>query len=68
MHVFKEMYELVQVIHNEGFPIELGQPELKGILFGELFNVSQLNFLINCYEIRCLINYICICYFEYSDL
>lgn len=42
MHVFKEMYELVQVIHNDGFPIEEDKPELRGILFGELFNVSVL--------------------------
>lgn len=40
MHVFKEMYELVQVIYNDGFPIEDDKPELRGILFGELFNVS----------------------------
>jgi len=44
MHVFKEMYELVQVIHNEGFPIEQDNPELRGILFGELFNIySYIN-------------------------
>lgn len=47
MHVFKEMYELVQVIHNEGFPIEEDKPELRGILFGELFNVSSESELLN---------------------
>lgn len=41
MHVFKEMYELCQVIYADGFPIEEGKPELRGILFGELFNVSS---------------------------
>lgn len=44
MHVFKEMYELVQVIYTDGFPIEEDKPELRGILFGELFNIySYIN-------------------------
>lgn len=47
MHVFKEMLELVQVINTEGFPIEDDKPELKGILFGELFNVSKQFCVIN---------------------
>lgn len=42
MHLFKEMYELCGIINTEGFPIDDSKPELKGILFGELFNVSAL--------------------------
>lgn len=39
IHVCREMLELCQVIHSEGYPISKENPELRVILFGELFNV-----------------------------
>lgn len=40
MHVFKEMLELCEIINSEGYPQTKETPELKFIVFGELFNVS----------------------------
>lgn len=39
IHVCKEMLELCHVINSEGYPQSKQHPELKVILFGELFNV-----------------------------
>lgn len=41
MHVCREMLELVQIINSEGCPQSKEHPELKVILFGELFNVGS---------------------------
>lgn len=41
IHVFKEMYELCQIINSEGYPQSKSKPDLKVISFGELFNVSK---------------------------
>lgn len=40
IHVCREMLELCQIINSEGYPQSKEHPELKVILFGELFNVS----------------------------
>lgn len=40
IHVCREMLELCQLINSEGFPQSEETPQLKVILFGELFNVS----------------------------
>lgn len=39
MHVWKEIYDLCKIIDDEGTP-NPENPELKAILFGEIFNVS----------------------------
>lgn len=39
IQVYQEMLELCTVIHDEGHSISKQTPELKGILFGELFNI-----------------------------
>lgn len=39
IQVYQEMLELCTVIHDEGHTISKQTPELKGILFGELFNI-----------------------------
>lgn len=46
IHVCREMLELCQIIHSEGYPITKENPELRVILFGELFNVNfkRMNF------------------------
>jgi hypothetical protein len=38
VHVYKEVLELCQIIHENGTP-DANDPELKTILFGELFNI-----------------------------
>lgn len=43
IHVCREMLELCQIINSEGFQHSKETPELKVILFGELFNVSETN-------------------------
>lgn len=40
IHVCREMLELCQMINSEGYQHSEETPELKVILFGELFNVS----------------------------
>lgn len=42
MHVFKEMLELCEVIWQMGYSHDQETPQLKVILFGELFNVSWI--------------------------
>lgn len=42
MHVFKEMLELCEVIWQMGYSHDPETPQLKVILFGELFNVSWI--------------------------
>lgn len=39
IQVYQEMLELCTVIHDEGHSISKQTPELRGILFGELFNI-----------------------------
>ncbi|XP_055317968.1 actin-binding Rho-activating protein isoform X2 [Sitodiplosis mosellana] len=39
IHVFREMLELCQIIHSEGYAHNEDNPKLKVILFGELFNI-----------------------------
>ena len=41
IHVFREMQELCEVINTSGESVSKEEPELKVILFGELFNVSD---------------------------
>lgn len=40
LHVYKEMLDLCEVINESGLPRSESEPEMKYILFGELFNVS----------------------------
>lgn len=40
IHVFKEMLELCEIICTMGYSHDKETPQLKVILFGELFNVS----------------------------
>lgn len=46
MHVTREMLELCEVINSEGFPQSEETPEMKVILFGELFDVRNERFSI----------------------
>lgn len=39
IQVYQEMLELCTVIHDEGEAISDNEPELRGLLFGELFNI-----------------------------
>lgn len=39
IQVFQEMLELCQVIHDEGQPVSKKDPEIRVVLFGELFNI-----------------------------
>jgi hypothetical protein len=38
IQVFQEMIDLCAIINNEGHPVE-GEPELRQILFGEIFQI-----------------------------
>lgn len=38
IQVFQEMIDLCAIIHSEGKPVE-GEPDLREILFGELFQI-----------------------------
>lgn len=42
IHVYKEMLELCEIIYTEGFQQSEEDPQMKFILFGELFNVITI--------------------------